>query len=132
MFDDIHIHTPSYPGYVRKHIEVTEHRAPTDDSIALLNEMTQKALDNIARQLTTGNNYLQITAFVYDDYRMQDRHWCAKLTLNGKDHVIEVVLPYYQYDSHEKMARALYDRVVDILAREIMEPLWHEMQRSIR
>lgn len=132
MFDDIRIYTPSQPTYVSKQIAVTEHRAPTDESVKLLNEMTQKALENITRRLITADNHLHISAFLYDDFRMQERHWCVKLTLNGKDHVIEVALPYYQYHTPETMIKALYNKVVQTLAHEIMQPLLEEMRRSIR
>ena len=57
MFDTyVQRHTTEY---VDRNITVKEYKAPTDESVKLLNEMTEKALNNIVKTFSTSNNTLQ-------------------------------------------------------------------------
>lgn len=51
MFDRLSTHHHSYGGPSRVDVNVTEKKAPTDESVRLLAEMQQKVIDNVLGQL---------------------------------------------------------------------------------
>lgn len=128
MFDTyVHRHTTEY---VDRNITVNEQRAPTDASVKLLNEMTEKALKNIVSNFSTTNNTLQTTVAVYEDYRNSDRQFLCKFVLNGKQNILQIDIPIYEYDTPEKMVQELYQQVYNKLAAEIMQPFLKEISKG--
>ena len=128
MFDSYY--TQRTTEYVTKEVNVKEYRAPTDDSVKLLNEMTEKAKENLIKSFSTTNNTLQMSCTVYDDPRSFNREFLCKFTLNGKDHVIEVPIPLWEFDTMDKAVMGLYNKVCSKLTDEIMMPLLDEMLRK--
>lgn len=129
MFDTyVQRHTTEY---VDRNITVNEHRAPTDESVKLLNELTEKALNNIVKTFSTTNNTLQVTAAVYEDYRNQQREVLCKFVLNGKENILRVDIPTYEYDTPKKIVQELYKQVCNKLALEIMQPFRKELNKGV-
>lgn len=129
MFDTyVQRHTTEY---VDRNITVNEHRAPTDESVKILNEMTDKALNNIVKTFSTTNNTLQATVAVYEDYRNSERQFLCKFVLNGKENILHVDIPPYEYDTPEKMVQELYKQVCNKLALEIMQPFLKELSKGM-
>jgi len=66
-------------------MDVTEKRAPTDESVRLLNEMQQKAFDNVVSCIQLSNNQLKdITCWIYPDQYSFDERARIRFELNGK------------------------------------------------
>lgn len=129
MFDTyVQRHTTEY---VDRNITINEHRAPTDESVRILNEMTEKALKNIVSNFSTTNNTLQATVAVYEDYRNSERQFLCKFVLNGKENILRVDIPTYEYDTPEKMVQELYKQVCNKLALEIMQPFLKELGKGV-
>jgi hypothetical protein len=116
--------------YVDRNITLNENRAPTDESVKLLNEMSDKALKNIVKTFSTTNNTLQITAAVYEDHRLQERAFLCKFVLNGKEHKLKVDIPTWKYNTPDEMVSELYTQICGKLAVEIMQPLLREMNKG--
>lgn len=130
MFDTyVNRHTTEY---VDRNITVKEYRAPTDESIKIFNELTDKALKNIINSFSTTNNTLQVTAAVYEDYRNQEQEFLCKFVLNGKSHLIQLALPSYEVATPQAMVEELYKKICNKLAAEIMQPLLKEMNNACR
>lgn len=128
MFDTyVNRHTTEY---VDRNITVKEYRAPTDESVKILNELTDKAIKNIINTFSTSNNTLQATAAVYEDYRNEQREFLCKFVLNGKTHIIRVALPSYEFETPNDMIEELYKKICEKLAVEIMQPLLQEMTKA--
>lgn len=129
MFDTyVNRHTTEY---VDRNITVKEYRALTDESIKLLNEMTDKALKNIVNTFSTTNNTLQLTAAVYEDFRHEKREFLCKFVLNGKSHTLQVGILTWEFNTPEAMIEELYKRICNELAMEMMQPLLQEMQNKM-
>lgn len=129
MFDThVYRHTTEY---VDRNITVNEHRAPTDESVKILNEMTEKALKNIVSNFSTTNNTLQATVAVYEDYRNSERQFLCKFVLNGKENILRVDIPTYEYDTPEKMVQELYKQVCNKLALDVMQPFLKELSKGV-
>lgn len=128
MFDTyVQRHTTEY---VDRNITVKEYKAPTDESVKLLNEMTEKALNNIVKTFSTSNNTLQAKVAVYQDHRMQVNEFMCKFTLNGKDHMLRVEINAYETPDMDSMVEKLYTKVCERLAQELMQPFFQELKRG--
>lgn len=128
MFDTyVQRHTTEY---VDRNITVKEYKAPTDESVKILNEMTEKALNNIVKTFSTSNNTLQAKVAVYQDHRMQVNEFMCKFTLNGKDHMLRVEINAYETPDMDSMVEKLYTKVCEKLAQELMQPFFQELKRG--
>lgn len=128
MFDTyVQRHTTEY---VDRNITVKEYKAPTDESVKLLNEITEKALNNIVKTFSTSNNTLQAKVAVYQDHRMQVNEFMCKFTLNGKDHMLRVEINTYETPDRSSMIEKLYTKVCEKLAQELMQPFFQELKRG--
>lgn len=128
MFDTYY--TQRDTQYVTKEVNVKEYKAPTDESVKLLNEMTEKALSNLIKTFSTTNNTLQMTCAVYDDNLVYDRRFLCKFTLNGKDHTLDIPIPLHAFTNMDSAILELYTAVCNKLAYEIMQPLLEEMMKK--
>ena len=105
------------------HVTATthEHRAPTDQSIQLLNEMQDAALANIVSRLSTSDNTLRAEAFVMRDPRSMTDFVAYKITLNGEDYEGKIEIDR----SDGAPERALVDRFARIIAIQVFSSiLW--------
>lgn len=128
MFDTyVQRHTTEY---VDRNITVKEYKAPTDESVKLLNEMTEKALNNIVKTFSTSNNTLQAKVAVYQDHRTQVNEFMCKFTLNGKDHMLRVEINAYETPDMNSMVEKLYTKVCEKLAQELMQPFFQELKKG--
>jgi hypothetical protein len=118
------------PSSVHHSTTVHEHRAPTDDSVKLLNEMQQKALNNITASLATSNNTLQLTAHLYQDPALMQHHWGVKLKLNGKEYLIKDKIGLDV--GREQAIESLYKSVIAQVSAIIAAPLLKEMHETTR
>lgn len=128
MFDTyVQRHTTEY---VDRNITIKEYKAPTDESVKLLNEVTEKALNNIVKTFSTSNNTLQAKVGVYQDYKMQVNEFMCKFTLNGKDYMYRVEPDTYETPDMSSMVEKLYTKVCEKLAQELMQPFFQELKRG--
>lgn len=116
---------------VTESVTVHEHRAPTDESIKLLNELSDKTLKNIIHSFSTSNNTLQTSWAVYVDQLQHKRIALCKFVLNGKEHGFQVDIPEWEVQSKEELVMRLYSKVTERLAEEMLKPLFEEMSRKI-
>jgi len=129
MFDTyVKRHTTEY---VDRNITVKEYKAPTNESISLLNEMTEKALNNIVKTFSTSNNTLQAKVAVYQDHRLQVNEFLCKFTLNGKNHMLRIEINVYETPDMNSMVEKLYAKVCEKLAQELMQPFFQELKKGL-
>lgn len=80
--------TNNYEG--NKTINVTEKRAPTDESVRLLNEMEAKALQNIVHKIVIDENHLKgVVVFYKDEFMFNGFTLFIKFILNEKEYSFE-------------------------------------------
>lgn len=83
MFNSYRSITYSAPTYPQ---EIHEHRAPTDESVKLLDRMRQEALDGVLARFPVEMNGLKSTVISYKNH-FQETVWAVKLDLNGVEHI---------------------------------------------
>ena len=121
MFDSTHLHVRSSPS----HVSVTEHRAPTDDSIRLAEEMREKILKSIQSESELFSNTFSCSWIYITDpanYRGELR---CRFLLN--DIPEEIVIPLCQSEMmmggearfRDKIREAIIHRLTALIGREL-------------
>ena len=111
MFDRTIVHQA--PGQIRAEINVTEKRAPTDESVRLLREMEAKAKAEVIKATAVNDNHFTGVIHTMFDALSQQTTVRLVYSLNGK----KLTTDYHIDDS-----RSLDDSIaglIDVVARDI-------------
>jgi hypothetical protein len=107
-------------------IDVTEKRAPTDESVRLLNEMQQKAFDNVLSCVQLDNNELKdITWWIYYDPYIFSEKARVRFMLNGRLFDKEITLPC-KYTKSEEIPKLIMNKVLEYIAIEVTVKLFED------
>jgi hypothetical protein len=110
----------TYKEYVpyTKNVEVTEHRAPTDEAIRLYKEMEEKAeLNIISKERFIDNELNGVVTYIEMCSNSFDVKAHIKFSLNGKEyHNIVTVSRSYSIDRQKSMM-LLYTSIIEELAK---------------
>lgn len=108
-------------------IDVHEHRAPTDESVRLLNEMQEKAINNIIAKINIEQNFLKAEGIVIRQELVSFCPVCyIKFILNGKEHRVSLELKLNANDSFdimiykEQIVKAIYEKFAEVIAKELI------------
>ena len=91
-----------------KSVTVHEHRAPTDESVNILNEMEEKARQNIVRKIFVHDNIVNGVVLEFFHQETSSRIMTFKFKVNGQDVIFD-------------LKRSDYERAMD--KREIVDHL---------
>lgn len=80
--------------YHRHEVNITEKKAPTDESIRILNEFQEKALDNLIAKVEVKNNLIDGAVMAFDMARtstaiQSEVTIICKFKINGQEFVVE-------------------------------------------
>lgn len=100
-------------------IKVVEKKAPTDESIRLLNEFQQKAFDNIVACIQLSNNELKdITCWIYNDMYSFNERARVRFKLNEKEIDFNFKLPSKFVDSCDiipMIRKSILDKLAEVV-----------------
>jgi len=100
-------------------IDVTEKRAPTDESVRLLNEMQEKAFDNIIECVLLSNNEMnEMTYWIYPDYHSFNERVRIRFKLNGEVKDFGFVMPC-KYTDKSEIQRIIIEKIYMEIAKNI-------------
>jgi|GEM_PF-1631666 len=130
IFSTTHIHKGETIAY-EKSITVHEHKAPTDESVKLLNEMQQKAESNILKTIKIDENYLKAVVIIFKDNLVENRiNYGAKFILNGEEHIVEDYIDIFEWINVIEKAKdgfgntvilnAIHKKYSEAIAKQIM------------
>lgn len=138
MEENLYYINQNHTEYVpyTKEVTIHEHKAPTDKSIALLNEMQEKAKANIIKTIKIDENFLKAIALFYYESHVEYRiNFFIRFNLNGKDYEIKNYIDGFKWKEatygnyinliynllHEKFSQAISDELFKHLNPEIKE-----------
>lgn len=79
-------------------IKVHEHKAPTDESIRLLEEMHDKAMDNIISKVKVDDNLVKGEVFLIEQpWNIKDMKIIIKFSINNQAFTIEKEISRYDW-----------------------------------
>ena len=120
--------------YVPYEKSVTEHRAPTDDSIRIINEMEQKIKQNLLGKLVIKQNFLNAEAlFFITDFPTDTVECFIKFTLNEQEFKLKLILEEHEIDKIKwDDPYGAPNKVVEFVIVKISEAISAELiQKSI-
>lgn len=109
---------------------VKEFKAPTDESIKLLNEFEEKAYQNLLRRTVLNDNVFNCAMHIRKDFREMAHFIDYKIMLNGKEHLGSIPIPYEETRDimpkvfnlvRGKIQQIIYDEVVDVAANALQD-----------
>lgn len=120
-----------YEPYVKKvEVTVNEHRAPTDKSVELLNEMTEKVKQNIIESIQVKNNVVDGAVIYFQNDMFPDKvRFVVKFQLNGTDHTVEGEIDRWELMGastntpfkSEKVMRIVYQKVAGLITLDLLK-----------
>lgn len=116
MFDRVEITHLTRPGY--QYVDVTEKRAPTDESVRLLREMEKAATDKIIKSLELASNTLNARVHVMKEHLSGKNQFAIIMDLNGKRYDIRASTN--EYDSIDTQVEQIYQSIGNQIAQIIM------------
>ena len=109
---------------------ITEKRAPTDESIRLLNEMQSKSLDNLISRISITNNIVnaEVLLFRIDGgdfmqvfcFKINGQEYKIKKIMNPSFDIYGKIILESQYDSISKFAKIVSEELVSLLFNKII------------
>lgn len=119
MFDTTIIRQgPSYP----QNVNITEHRAPTDESVKLLNEMQEKAKRNLIDSIVIDNNVVNGVIYVMEDLRYSKQFEVVfKFNINGRDFVIEEIFKINPLDRKHDLINRFYKEFSKKITQKLIQ-----------
>jgi hypothetical protein len=101
-----------------KNVEVTERRAPTDESIRLYKEMEEKAERNIINKERIVDNELNgVVTYIEMSPVLYEIRAHIKFSLNGKEYHHVVTVPRSYSADRQKSIMLLYNAIIQELAK---------------
>jgi hypothetical protein len=127
MFDRYTIHRSSENKYVN--VKHTEQRAPTDESIKLLNEFQEKALDNLVSQGRIENNSLHVEWSIYSQpYRGFQYYIAIRIKLNGTEHIIKFEVDKPRPEERADFLVNIRNKIAERMATEILLESFNDVE----
>jgi len=125
-------HTTNYVPTGPSHVDVHEHRAPTDDSVKLLREMEEKSRKQIVGAFVTNkDNDLQGAVVYMAPFSMSPDHDVyIRFKLNGQDYEFkEVVSDLEMHMSEVEAYRMLAEKISAAVTNKLMCKLISERHK---
>ena len=120
MFDTYKSYN-SYGGPSK--IDVTEKKAPTDDSVRLLSEFERKAEEKLLSVHKLDNNFFKSSWFVMQDYMNDGVRVVCKYLWNGKEGEFEFMLPSIRYMNKERFVEEINNRMKEQVSKMLLMDL---------
>lgn len=113
-------------------IEVTEKRAPTDESVRLLIEMERAAMNKIIASGKVEDNIINYKWYIMNDHASWEDYVRCVFTVNGKECDFEFRLPgKYEVSSGMEYAEYMRDKVLEKLTHIFLNDLWRVNEREL-
>lgn len=108
---------------------VIEHKAPTDDSIRLYEEIKTKAYQSILDKIIVNNNTLNLSAVIVDNHEIDEYRCFYKVTLNNVLLEGDVRLP--MRNTKERLYLHIFNHASEHIARELIGMLNEPAMRKL-
>jgi hypothetical protein len=117
MFDKTIVFPTKPYGDSYTPVTVTEKRAPTDESVRLLKEMEEKALEKIVNSISVRDCQVECQILVEKSYLNQSNHYVVVYSMNGKKGKVQLMV--HEYELRDGPETVIAGRLRDLLAKDI-------------
>lgn len=101
-------------------ITIKEERAPTDDSIRLLQEMEAKAAKSIIDKIIVEDNIVNGAIYIMEDHLANAKVIYIKFKLNGEEYNIKEIVPRHELIDKSKAVYKLLQKASNAILQEFV------------
>jgi hypothetical protein len=116
-------------------VTVNEHKAPTDESVRLLNEILEKAKKNIVKNVQVSNNILNFESLFFEDYFVGNRlELYANFKLNGHYYEVKSEINYDEFNKWDGKNMLQYfclNIILETLSKAISEQILINFKENV-
>ena len=105
---------------VRSTITIKEERAPTDDSIRLLQEMEAKAAKSIIDKIIVEDNIVNGAIYIMEDHLANAKVIYIKFKLNGEEYSIKEIVPRHELIDKSKAVYKLLQKASNAILQKFV------------
>jgi len=112
----------SGPSSVTASIKVDENKAPTDESVRLLNEMQDKAAHNLMNKIVIEDNDVKGKIFIFKEHFTDQFVAYIQFTMNRQPYEVRAEIPSRMMslrDAKNHLREAMRDAILDQLINNI-------------
>jgi negative regulator of sigma E activity len=110
-------------------VNVTENRAPTDESVRLLKEMEAEARKKITESTTVHNTEFTCKLHKYHDVANAADMYAVIYTLNGKQSRVDISVEVYKMMTPEETACFIRDKVAVDIANKMLATAFMDIKK---
>lgn len=107
-------------------VNVKEYKAPTDESIRILNEFEKKAEENIVNKVNVKISTVDTVhiGFSHDPSLYGINHF-VKFNLNGEEHKLKYHVDYYEFDINKNFGipSDIYEHLIEHMSKAIAKEI---------
>lgn len=121
MFDRLYVAPQNYPTYVDRHVDIHEHRAPTDASVSLLRELESAALKKTEEAIVVSNNKFECV--IHKLRSFQDDRVIMKAIFMMNGHRMTVDYSEHSTATRESLMRGVRDAIAQAVANSCLDAI---------
>lgn len=123
IFDLMSLDRDTYPQSVN--VSITEKRAPTDESLRLLSEMKQRALEEVYQSIPLDNNIFKGIIYFQKDVLFDNKSIKIVFEWNGKRIVHDSKISSFEinYKNQEEIIEQIINELSRTIAVEILSQI---------
>lgn len=110
-----------YDDYSRD-VFITENRAATDQSVKLLSEFEQKALDKVLKTVKLENNRFSAVLYEMKDYLSVTRQFLIRYSINAKEYSVQFSVDAYVQEF--EIVNKAYKELSEDIATNVLKNLF--------
>lgn len=114
-------------NYGSRNVDVTIHRAPTDESVKILKELEQSANDKVISSQKLDNNLVSATVWSMEDFLSWKKKYKILIKINGKPSTIDVEVnpDFNKLETMEILYKKVSERIAAMLMNDIAKEVRH-------
>lgn len=129
MFNTTYIDKRPVAQHSSSSVSITEKRAPTDESVRLLREMEETALNNVLKVLDIQDNIVSGRLIIFHSIESFNKRYKCLFKINEKDFSIDGELPYNVEGTDGEYIQKFYDVISKQLAKFLLENSMEELPK---
>ncbi len=119
------------PIQVTAKTEITERRAPTDESVRLLIEMERAAEDKVIFALQCNSTQFSFTAYIFEDHPNFCRRMRVRFSLGDQQYDINVKIDHDAAKTRDEALLIVRDLVAKEIANQILSGTFSDLVRML-
>lgn len=116
MFDNIVHKRTEYVPYA-KVVNVTERKAPTDDSIKMLKEMEEAVISKVVASVKVDDNKVNFNCTLFSTPINLGYHLVCQVSINGEMHKIDRKISHIFLKDQKEIVEFIYKIVLEEVAK---------------